>query len=259
MLETGKIRSDAAGEAKLLAAKVPATHAAWRAKQVEAFDVSPGVTGRLRHRPVGTLAVFGPFNFPMHLPNGHLVPALLAGNAVVFKPSEQTPACGEMLVSLFHEAGVPKDVLQVVQGGKAVGEALVEADIDGVLFTGSEQAGEAISRRLRYEQMLALELGGNNPLVVHDPADVDAAIDIVLQSAFISSGQRCTCARRLIVTKATPDDFIERLAEAIMNRPRRPAHGRARADGRPAHLVPGAASASRGRTGSVGGSRSHSN
>ncbi len=213
--EAGKMPSDAAGEVKLLGAKVTASLAAWAARQVEPFEVAPGTTARLRHRPIGTLAVFGPFNFPLHLPNGHLVPALLAGNSVVFKPSEHTPACGEALAALFHDAGVPQDVLQVVQGGRATGQALVDSNIDGVLFTGSEQAGDAIAKCLRYDQMLALELGGNNPIVVHEPADVDAAIELVIQSAFISSGQRCTCARRLIVTAATAGRLVDQLVEAV--------------------------------------------
>ncbi|MEM7806717.1 MAG: succinylglutamate-semialdehyde dehydrogenase [Planctomycetota bacterium] len=213
--EAGKMPSDAAGEVKLLPGKVGSTITQWQKRQQEAFDVSPGVKARLRFKPIGVLAVFGPFNFPMHLPNGHIVPALLAGNAVVFKPSDHTPACGERLASLFHEAGLPSNVLQVVQGGRETGEALVDSDIDGVLFTGSETAGEAISKRLRYDQILALELGGNNPIVVHDPLDVDEAIDLVIQSAFVSSGQRCTCARRLIVTKAAPPDLLDRLATGV--------------------------------------------
>jgi succinylglutamic semialdehyde dehydrogenase len=213
--EAGKLPSDAKAEAGLLAKKVDATIEAWHDRQREPFDVSRGVVARLRYKPIGTLAVFGPFNFPMHLPNGHLVPALLTGNAVVFKPSDHTPGCGEMLASLFHEAGVPADVLKVVQGGRETGEALVDSDIDGVLFTGSEATGEAIAKQLRYDQMLALELGGNNPLVVHDPADVNAAIDLVIQSAYVSAGQRCTCARRLIVTDGVPMGLVDKLADAV--------------------------------------------
>ena len=215
--EAGKVRPDAGAEAGAVAGKVKLTIAALAARRAdERHDLPGGVVGRVTYKPIGTLAVLGPFNFPMHLPNGHIVPALLTGNSVVFKPSEHTPACGEMLVNLFHEAGVPRDVLQIVQGGREVGEALVDADHDGVLFTGGAAAGEAIANRLPYDKMLALELGGNNALVVHDPLPEDA-IDLIVQSAFVSAGQRCTCARRLIVTDAVPASFIDELADAVRN------------------------------------------
>lgn len=169
----------------------------------------------LDHAPHGVMAVFGPYNFPCHLPNGHIIPALLAGNTVVFKPSELTPACGEFMVRCWHEAGLPAGVLNLVQGAKSTGQALAAANgIDGVLFTGSEATGLALHRQFagRPEVMLALELGGNNPLVIGDLADTETALDIVLESAFISSGQRCTCARRLLVPEgAKGDAFVTRL------------------------------------------------
>ena len=217
LAEAGKVRPDADAEAGAVAGKVKLTiDALAQRRPDERHDLGNGVVGRVTYKPIGVLAVLGPFNFPMHLPNGHIVPALLTGNAVVFKPSEQTPACGELLIDLFHEAGVPRDVLHIVQGGREVGEALVEADHDGVLFTGGAAAGEAIARRLPYDKMLALELGGNNALVAHGPLP-DDAVDLIVQSAFVSAGQRCTCARRLIVTDAVPGDFIDKLAEAVRN------------------------------------------
>jgi succinylglutamic semialdehyde dehydrogenase len=156
----------------------------------------------VRHKPHGVLAVLGPYNFPAHLPNGHIVPALLAGNAVVFKPSEKTPATGEMLVRCFHEAGVPEGALRLLIGGPDQGRALAAEDgIDGLLFTGSARAGKALHRAFADmpHKILALELGGNNPLVIWNPKDVEAAAAIAVQSAFLSAGQRCTAARRLIV------------------------------------------------------------
>ncbi|MGB2079771.1 MAG: succinylglutamate-semialdehyde dehydrogenase [Vibrio sp.] len=162
---------------------------------------------QLQHKPIGVLAVFGPYNFPCHLPNGHIIPALLAGNCVVFKPSEQTPLCGELMVRLWEQAGLPSGVLNLVQGAKAVGVALSSSiQIDGVLFTGSAATGQALHQQMagQVNKMLALEMGGNNPLVIgEDYGDLDACVFTIIQSAFLSAGQRCTCARRLILP-ATP-------------------------------------------------------
>jgi succinylglutamic semialdehyde dehydrogenase len=156
----------------------------------------------VRHKPHGVLAVLGPFNFPAHLPNGHIVPALIAGNAVVFKPSEKTPATGEMLVRCFHEAGIPEGVVRLLVGGVDEGRALAsQPGIDGLLFTGSARAGIALHKQFADmpQKILALELGGNNPLVVWHAKDVAATAVIAVQSAYLTAGQRCTAARRLIV------------------------------------------------------------
>ncbi len=154
----------------------------------------------LRHRPHGVMAVLGPYNFPGHLPNGHIVPALLAGNTVVFKPSELTPATAAAMAAAWTAAGLPEGVFSVVQGGRETGAALTGTDIDGLLFTGSAATGAHFRRIFadRPQVILALELGGNNPLVVWD-GDIAEAVAIVVQSAYITTGQRCSCARRLIV------------------------------------------------------------
>lgn len=173
----------------------------------------------LTHRPHGVMAVFGPFNFPGHLPNGHIVPALLAGNTVVFKPSELAPSVAKIMVECFETAGLPDGVLNVVHGGRETGAALLDADINGLLFTGSANTGTAFHRHFagRPDIILALEMGGNNPLIIWDPADVDAAADIAAQSAFLTSGQRCTCARRIFV----PDNaFGKSVIDAIVERAR---------------------------------------
>jgi succinylglutamic semialdehyde dehydrogenase len=157
------------------------------------------------------MAVLGPYNFPAHLPNGHIVPALIAGNAVVFKPSEKTPAVGEALVACFHRAGVPATVVQLVVGGPATGEALIMHDgIDGVLFTGSARAGLAINRALAGDpgKIVALEMGGNNPIVAWDTPKIADAAALIVQSAFATAGQRCTAARRLIVKGSLYDDLV---------------------------------------------------
>ncbi|MEM9669764.1 MAG: succinylglutamate-semialdehyde dehydrogenase [Pseudomonadota bacterium] len=170
----------------------------------------------LAHKPHGVMAVFGPFNFPGHLPNGHIVPALLAGNTCVFKPSELAPSVAELMVEAFEEAGLPKGCLNTVHGGRETGAALLEADIDGLLFTGSAQTGLFFHRHFagRPEVILALEMGGNNPLIIWD-GDVDAAADIAAQSAFFTTGQRCSCARRLILPEG---EFGDAVAEVVTER-----------------------------------------
>jgi succinylglutamic semialdehyde dehydrogenase len=178
------------------------------------FDSGVGTSAAVRHKPHGVMAVLGPYNFPAHLPNGHIVPALIAGNAVLFKPSEKTPAVGEALVACFHAAGVPQDVIQLVIGGPDEGKALVaHPGVDGVLFTGSAQAGIAINRKLAANpgKIVALEMGGNNPIVVIETPKMADAAALIVQSAFTSAGQRCTAARRLIVKNAVYDDLMEQL------------------------------------------------
>ena len=171
----------------------------------------------LRHRPHGVFGVFGPYNFPGHLPNGHIVPALIAGNTIVFKPSEYAPRTAVMTALLWEKAGLPAGVLNLVNGGRDTGVALGQHPLlDGVLFTGSSQTGAALHKQFGGQpgKMLALEMGGNNPLVVWDVKDIDAAVHHTVMSAFISAGQRCTCARRLIV-QDTPAGaaFLTRLVQ----------------------------------------------
>ncbi|HSH47074.1 MAG TPA: succinylglutamate-semialdehyde dehydrogenase [Halomonas sp.] len=173
----------------------------------------------LRHRPHGVLAVFGPYNFPGHLPNGHIVPALLAGNTIVFKPSEQAPLSADLTLQCWLEAGLPEGVINLVQGAAPVGQALsAHPGIDGLLFTGSARVGGLLHRQFagQPDKILALELGGNNPLVVKDVPDQDAAVLTILQSAYLSGGQRCTCARRLIVPQGPVGDrLLAALADTI--------------------------------------------
>lgn len=175
-------------------------------------------TTQLKHRPHGVMAVFGPFNFPGHLPNGHIIPSLLAGNTVVFKPSELTPQVAEIMGACWREAGLPDGVLNIVQGGRDTGAALLDADIDGLLFTGSAATGAFFHKHFagRPEILLALEMGGNNPLIIREPVDVDAAADLAFMSGFITAGQRCTCARRLILpTGKFGDAVIDALTAKI--------------------------------------------
>ena len=182
------------------------------------LEAAMGSKVAVRHKPHGVLGVLGPYNFPAHLPNGHIVPALIAGNAVVFKPSEKTPATGAFLVDCFHAAGVPDGVVRLLIGGPAEGKALAsQAGIDGLLFTGSARAGVSLHRQFADapHKMLALELGGNNPLIVWQAADIDAAAMIAVQSAYLSAGQRCTAARRLIVEDGAEEPLIAAITKLI--------------------------------------------
>jgi succinylglutamic semialdehyde dehydrogenase len=220
--ETGKPYWETLTEADSVAAKVAISIRAQDARAGETLAEAPGgVRQALRHRPHGVLAVIGPFNFPMHLANGHIVPALLAGNAVVFKPSEKTPASGLMMAGLWREAGLPDGVLQTALGGGEIGRALVaDEGIDGVLFTGGAAAGRSIHLALagRPDRILALELGGNNPLIAWDVADPEDAAHLIVQSAFVSAGQRCSCARRLIVPTGPDGDAVLEALVALTDR-----------------------------------------
>ncbi len=178
-----------------------------------------GARAVLRHKPHGVVAVFGPYNFPGHLPNGHIVPSLLAGNTVLLKPSELTPHVAEFMVQLWEKAGLPAGVLNLLQGQKDTGIALAaHDDIDGLFFTGSSRTGHILHEQFAGHpgKILALEMGGNNPLIIDEVADMKAAVHETIQSAYITSGQRCTCARRLFVPVGEwGDQFIAQLQKAV--------------------------------------------
>lgn len=227
--ETGKVGWDAKAEAQLLASKVDITldsgpdGALRRVSGIET-PLAPTRVGRSWFRPHGVMAVVGPFNFPAHLPNGHIIPALAMGNTIVLKPSDKTPAVGQLLGELFLESldalNAPRGVLNVVQGAARTAQKLVaHPDIDGVLFTGSWPVGRAIlNANLDHPgRILALEMGGNNPAIILPDADLKQAVTECVRSAFISTGQRCTCTRRIIVHRAVADKVIKALGKAASN------------------------------------------
>ncbi|KKW90033.1 MULTISPECIES: succinylglutamate-semialdehyde dehydrogenase [Sphingobium] len=221
--ETGKPLWDARTEVTAVMNKVDISVAAFSERTGQRrLEAAMGARQSVRHKPHGVMAVLGPYNFPAHLPNGHIIPALLAGNALLFKPSEKTPAVGEMLVRFYHEAGVPEDVVRLVLGGPDEGKALAaHPDVGGILFTGSAQTGIAINRQFAGNpgKMLALEMGGNNPIVAWDTADIASAATLIVQSAFLSSGQRCTAASRMIVKESLADTLIaevKKLADRLI-------------------------------------------
>ncbi len=210
--ETGKPLWEARTEVEAVVGKVEISVKAYAERTGQRkLDSALQGSASLRHKPHGIMAVLGPYNFPAHLPNGHMVPALIAGNAVILKPSEKTPAVAEKLVSFFHKAGIAEAIVQLLIGGPDEGKGLVAHDgIDGVLFTGSAQVGIAINRKLATNpgKILALEMGGNNPLVVWDTPKINDAAALIVQSAFTTAGQRCTAARRLIVKSDIYDEVI---------------------------------------------------
>jgi succinylglutamic semialdehyde dehydrogenase len=178
--------------------------------------VMEGTRGVCRYRPLGVLAVIGPFNFPGHLPNGHIVPALATGNTVVFKPSEKSPLVGQLMAECFAEAGFPPGVFNLLQGEREVGRRLVVHEkVDGVLFTGSYEVGVRIKQDTlqQHWKLLALEMGGKNPSIVWKDADLDFAVQETLVSAYITAGQRCSATSRIIVHEEIADRFTQRFHE----------------------------------------------
>ncbi|GAA3539410.1 succinylglutamate-semialdehyde dehydrogenase [Zobellella aerophila] len=209
--ETGKPIWETRTEVAAMVGKVGISEKAYFERTGTVENPMPGARAFVRHKPHGVVAVFGPYNFPGHLPNGHIVPALIAGNTVVFKPSELTPKVAEEMVKLWHAAGLPAGVLNLVQGEVATGKALAShPGIDGLFFTGSSRTGHLLHNQFagRPDKILALEMGGNNPLVVTEVADVDAAVHTIVQSAFVTSGQRCTCSRRLLLPAGEAGDKV---------------------------------------------------
>ena len=178
----------------------------------------PGIGIEVTREPLGVFALVTPWNFPIAIPAWKLAPALAFGNCVVLKPSEFTPACAVALVEVLVRAGLPKGVLSLVNGaGAAVGAALTASKgIDGISFTGSVGTGRAVAQaavsRLARVQC---EMGGKNPLVVLDDADLDIAVNCAVNGAFFSTGQRCTASSRLIVTQGIHDRFVARMVERL--------------------------------------------
>ncbi|SIN88511.1 succinylglutamic semialdehyde dehydrogenase [Parasphingorhabdus marina DSM 22363] len=213
--ETGKPVWEARTEVEAVIKKVDISVNAYAERTPQRqLSAQQGMRTALRHKPHGVLAVLGPYNFPAHLPNGHIVPALIAGNCVVFKPSEKTPATGAFLVEAFTKSGLPDGVVNILQGGPSVGKNLTaNPNINGVLFTGSAQTGIALNRQFaeQPDKILALEMGGNNPIVVWDTDDIHSAAVLVVQSAFLTAGQRCSAASRLIVK----DELYDRVVKEV--------------------------------------------
>lgn len=210
-LETGKPLWETRTEVGAMIGKVNISIKAYEERTGTVENPMPGAKAFIRHKPHGVVAVFGPYNFPGHLPNGHIIPALIAGNTIVFKPSELTPKVAEETLKLWLKAGLPAGVVNMVQGEVETGKALAShPQIDGLFFTGSSTTGQILHEQFGGQpgKILALEMGGNNPLIVNNVADVDAVVHDIIQSAFVTTGQRCTCARRLFIEEGEKGDTI---------------------------------------------------
>ncbi len=215
--ESGKPLWEATTEVASVIGKVNLSINAYKERTPEkAVNLSDG-SGYIRYKPHGVVAVLGPFNFPAHLSNGHIIPALLAGNTVVYKPSELTPAVAALVMQCWHEAGLPPGVINCIQGGKTTAKHLLQQDIQGVYFTGSYAAGVEINQLFshRPDIILALEMGGNNPLIIDSVKSMNAAVYQTLLSTFITAGQRCTCARRILIPDTHDGDlFLNQFIES---------------------------------------------
>lgn len=216
-LETGKPLWESQTEVTAVIGKINLSIQAYQERTWPKQTSTPEANACLRYKPHGVVVVLGAFNFPAHLSNGHIVPALLAGNTVLYKPSEHTPAVAELIMDCWHAAGLPSGVINCLQGDVDCGKALLTQDIQGVYFTGSYATGLKIHQQFshRPEVILALEMGGNNPLVIDEVKNIKAAVYQSILSSFITAGQRCTCARRLILPNTSyGDEFLHQFMKA---------------------------------------------
>lgn len=215
--EVGKLPWDAAGEVNAAIAKAGVSIAALEQRRSDSVVDQGPPARKIRYQPLGVAVVLGPFNFPLHLPGGQIIPALLAGNAVVMKPSEQANAVAQWMADAWKHAGLPKDVFQLILGRVEPATAAIDSPYTkGVFLTGGRAAGQAIHRQLagRYDVLLALELGGNNPVVVMGDVSPESVAMTVSFSSFISAGQRCTCARRAYFVEGIETDHqLKQLVE----------------------------------------------
>src|SRR3954464_15220973 len=219
--EEGKTRPEGVGEAvragylfKFFAGEVVR-----QAGEVLA-SVRPGIKVEITREPVGVVGIITPWNFPIAIPAWKIAPALAYGNCVVFKPADLVPGCAWALADIIARAGIPAGVFNLVMGrGSVVGEALsTSPEVDAVSFTGSVATGKRVAQNCAARlAKVQLEMGGKNPQVVLDDADLDTAVNVSLQSAFFSTGQRCTSPRRLIVTDGIHDKFVAALTAKMKN------------------------------------------
>jgi succinylglutamic semialdehyde dehydrogenase len=216
--ETGKPAWEAATEAKAMVNKIDITldFSLKLVQEERIANALPGVEGVVRHKARGVMAVLGPFNFPGHLPNGHIIPAIVTGNTIVFKPSELTPGIGQLMAQMFEKAEFPRGVFNLVQGEGETGRKLVsDENVDGILFTGSYETGQKIKQATmdHHWKILALEMGGKNASIVWDDADLDKAIYESIIGSYVTAGQRCSCTSRIILNRKIAAQFIDKFYE----------------------------------------------
>ena len=190
---------------------------ALRAHGQNLASTRPGVEVQTYRQAVGVYGMITPWNFPIAIPAWKMAPALAFGNTVVIKPAGHTPATAEALVAILHEAGLPRGVVNMVVGRGGVGQAIVDhPDVDGLSFTGSQGVGAGVALgAIKRQARVQLEMGGKNPLIVLDDADIDRAVMIALDGSYFATGQRCTASSRLIVADGVHDRFVAALAEKV--------------------------------------------
>lgn len=216
--ETGKPLWEAKTEVAAMIGKISITidHSLKLVASEKIDEIMPKTDGWIRFKPRGVMAVLGPFNFPGHLPNGHIIPALLTGNTVVFKPSDKTPVIGQLMAEMYQEAQFPAGVFNLVHGQGEVGKRLAESEyIDGILFTGSYEVGLKIKQATLHHhwKILALEMGGKNCTVVWRDADLEKAVYETIVGSFLTAGQRCSGTSKVILHQDIKDRFIENFYE----------------------------------------------
>ncbi|ANK92712.1 MULTISPECIES: aldehyde dehydrogenase family protein [Rhizobium] len=181
-------------------------------------SVRPNIGVEITREALGVIGIITPWNFPIAIPAWKIAPALCYGNTIVFKPAELVPACSWAIVDILNRAGLPKGVLNLVMGkGSVVGQAMLESpDVHGITFTGSTGTGRRVAAAsIEHNRKFQLEMGGKNPMVVLDDADLSVAVEAAANSGFFSTGQRCTASSRLIVTEGIHDKFVAALTEKL--------------------------------------------
>ncbi|MGO7331775.1 aldehyde dehydrogenase family protein [Rhizobium leguminosarum] len=181
-------------------------------------SVRPNIGVEITREALGVIGIITPWNFPIAIPAWKIAPALCYGNTIVFKPAELVPACSWAIVDILHRAGLPKGVLNLVMGkGSVVGQAMLESpDVHGITFTGSTGTGRRVAAAsIEHNRKFQLEMGGKNPMVVLDDADLNVAVEAAANSGFFSTGQRCTASSRLIVTEGIHDKFVAALTDKL--------------------------------------------
>ncbi|WPU66094.1 aldehyde dehydrogenase family protein [Peredibacter starrii] len=212
-LEVGKPLWEAKTEAAALDSKVTVTitDSLERIKRETIKEVMPKIDGHTVYKPLGPCFVIGPFNFPCHLANGQILAALLAGNSVIFKPSEKTIYSAQLMMECFHAAGFPEGVINFINGtGHTAGKLTGDQRIRGVFFTGSKGVGQRIVENTYKDlsKLVALELGGKNSTIIHHDTNISHALPELLRACFLTSGQRCTSTSMILVHKKIEQEFI---------------------------------------------------
>lgn len=214
-LETGKPLWESLTEAGAISAKVNVTisDSLKRIETKTIEEVLPNIDGHIVYKPLGPSLVIGPFNFPCHLANGQILSALLAGNSIIFKPSEKTIYSSQLLIECLHEAGFPKGVINFINGTvKTTQDILKHPAIKGIFFTGSFAVGKKILEAVGTDvtKLVALEMGGKNSSIIHSDVNLDHALPELLRACYLSTGQRCTSTSMIIVHKDIEAEFIDR-------------------------------------------------